>query len=390
MAERRTVAPRTYFLNETHEHARDDREGGGRVTEYARIDWVAKGERLAKSLRLARKAAAQSSDPLRDRHMFLLSRPEAKLERVSTAKKAKHGRMPVITDIAGEHARVFERLGLDLLRLTASGDALVHAKTETIEQLENTAEGLARAGKREQSRWALLTEFHVPPLETRVDHDWLATLDEKRAHEVIIEFQPILNREEYDLLSRAVRDLLAGGPLDEVVSAGRDLSGRRWLRARLRKASIKRLGSALQSVQSIHPPLRSVAFAAPPDRQGPLSAPSQGNLNAAVGDLPAVAVVDAGVPRQHKFLAAFRRGEYRHPDAEQTDGGDHGSRVASRVVFGEVDAGRAGFVPPPGICKFLDVVVPCEPDGNGRLEFDDKAIFEALRPGPPGGPTAPR
>ena len=79
------------------------------------------------------------------------------------------------------------------------------------------------------------------------------------------------------------------------------------------------------------------------------------------------------------MLAAFRRGEYRHPDADQTDGGDHGSRVASRVVFGDVDAGRAAFVPPPGACKFLDVVVPCMPDGNGRIEFDDKAIFETLR-----------
>src|SRR5687768_17282136 len=176
MAERRTVAPRTYFLNESHEHARDDREGGGRVTEYARIDWVAKGQRLAKSLLLARKAAAQSSDPLREKRLFLLTRTETKLERVSTAKKAKDGRMPVVTDIAGEHARVFERLGLDLLRLTAAGDALVHAKTDTIEQLENTAARLGQAGKREQARWAFLTEFQVPPLETRVDLDWLDTL----------------------------------------------------------------------------------------------------------------------------------------------------------------------------------------------------------------------
>ena len=91
MAERRPVAPRTFFLNETHEHARDDREGGGRVSEYARIDWNTKGERLAKSLRVARTAASRTSDPLRERRLFLLSRPEPSIEKQSKAKKAKDG-----------------------------------------------------------------------------------------------------------------------------------------------------------------------------------------------------------------------------------------------------------------------------------------------------------
>jgi Subtilase family len=378
MAERRTVVPRTYFLNETHEHARDDLSGGGRPTEYAGVDWAAKGERLAKSLRVVRRAAAQSSDPLRERRLFLLSRPEVRVEKVSTAKKAKNGRIEMHTDLAGEHARVFERLGLDLIRLTSRGDALVHAKLETIGQLEATVGRLGDAGRRDQARWALLSEFHVPPLETRVDLDWLSNLDEKKAHEVIIEFQPVLDRADYELVSGAVRGLLAESPSDEVVGAGRDLSGRRWLRARLQRASIRRLGAGLQSVQSIHAPLRSVELAAPTTRGGTRSALSVGPP-AGAADLPAVAVVDAGIPREHKVLAAFRRGEYRHQDADQTDGGDHGSRVASRIVFGDVDAARAGFVPPPGRCKFLDVVVPCMPDGDGRLEFDDKAIFEALR-----------
>lgn len=375
MAKRRPVAPRTFFLNETHEHARDDREGGGRVSEYARIDWNAKGEHLARSLRVARAAASRTSDPLRERRLFLLSRPEPSVAKQSKAKKAKDGRLEQQTDLSGKDSRIFERLGLDLIQLTASGDALVHAKTETIDQLETTAAQLGTAGKREQARWALLSEFELPPIETRVDLDWLGGLDDKLAHEVIIELQPVLTRQEFELVSGSVRDLLGGREVEEVFAAGRDLSGRRWLRARLRRATIKKLGAGLISIQSIHAPLRSVAFSASVHGQGQRPAEPARSVPA---ELPAVAVLDGGVPRDHVLLAAYRRGEYRHPEAEHSDGGDHGSRVASRVVFGDVDAGTPGFVPPAGTCKYLDVVLPCMPDGDGNLEFDDKAILGSL------------
>jgi hypothetical protein len=376
MAERRPVAPRTFFLNETHEHARDDRKGWGPVPPYARIDWRAKGERLANSLRVARAAASRTTDPLRDRRLFLLSRPEVAVEKHSTAKKAKDGLLKQETDIGGEHARIFERLGLDLIQLTPVGEALVHAKIETIDQLETTAAQLGTAGKREQARWALLSEFKFPPIETRIDLDWLEALDDKLVHEVIIELQPVLTRSEFELVSGSVRDLLVGRDGEDVFAAGRDLSGRRWLRARLRRATIKRLGTGLISIQSIHSPLRSVAFSSPVRGQG--GRPAE-QATAVRGELPAVAVLDGGVPREHVALAAYRRGEYRHAEAEHLDGGDHGSRVASRIVFGEVEARSPGFVPPPGVCKYLDVVLPCVPDGNGRLEFDDKAILESLR-----------
>ena len=376
MAERRPVTARTFFLNETHEHARDERDGGGRVPTFTKIDWSAKGDRLSKSLRAVRRAVAHTADPLRDTRLFMLSLPEAKVEKVSKAKKAKGGRMETVTDFAGEHARVFERLGLDLLRVTSRGEALVHAKTTTVEQLESTAARLGVAGKREQARWALLSEFHSPPIETRVDVAWLKGLDEKRSHDVIIELQPVLNREDYDLVARAIRELLTGSSQDEVVSAGRDVSGRRWMRARLRPALIHRLASTFQSVHSIHPPLRSVGFSVSAGHASRGTAPE---APARTTDLPAVAVVEGGVPRQHKWLASYRRGEYRHPEADQTNVGDHGSRVASRVVFGEVDGGQPGFTPPAGRCKFHDVVIPVFPDANGDPEFDDKTIFEALR-----------
>src|SRR5450432_111406 len=343
MAERRPVAPRTFFLNETHEHARGEPEGGGRVPTFSRIDWSAKGQRILTSLRAARVAAHRTADPLRDTRVFLLSSPEAKMEQDSKAKNAKDGLKQVTIEFAGKHARVFERLDLQLLRVTADGDALVHAKPETLDQLEATAARLFDAGKGDQARWAFLKEFRLAPIETRVDVEWLDGLNSKVAHEVIVEFQPVLTRADVDLLIEAIRRDLAENKGEQALGGGRDLSGRRWLRAHMRPERIRRFAKEFQSIQTIHPPLRATLFATPgprSDAKGTVAPKPSG-----VGDLPAVAIVDAGVPREHPLLAPYRRGQYRHPDADQTDPGDHGSRVASRVVFGDVVAGP-GFSPP--------------------------------------------
>src|SRR5262245_56052738 len=136
MAERRPVAPKTFFLNETHEHARGEPEGGGRVPGFSKINWSAKEQRLARSLRAARTAAQHTADPLRGTRYFLVSRPEGTIPQDSKAKNVKGGSRDVDVDFAGKHARVFERLDLQLLRVTEGGDALVHAKRETLDQLE--------------------------------------------------------------------------------------------------------------------------------------------------------------------------------------------------------------------------------------------------------------
>jgi hypothetical protein len=377
MAERRPVAPRTFFLNETHEHARGEPEGGGRVPTFSRIDWSAKGQRLATSLRVARSAALRTADPLRETKVFLLSSSEGKVDQDSNAKTSKDGSKQVVIDFAGKHARVFERLDLQLLRVTAEGDALVHAKPETLVQLEATAALLSEAGKRDQARWAFLKEFRLPPVETRVDVGWLDALDPRVAHEVIVEFQPILMRGDVDLLITAIRGELAEDRGEGVLVGGRDLSGRRWVRSQMRPEKIRRLASEFQSIQTIHPPLMATLFATPPTRPGVRAAVAPQPPSAA--DLPVVAIVDAGIPREHPDLASYRRGQYRHPDADQTDPGDHGSRVESRVVFGEISDVGPGFVPPPGRCRFLDVVVPAFRNGDDELELDDKAIFDSIR-----------
>lgn len=375
MAQRRPVAPRTFFLNETHEHARGEPEGGGRVPTFSQIKWPEKGRRLSASLRAARAAALLTADPLRDSRFFLLSSPEEKIDQDSNAKTAKGGLKHVAIDFAGKHARVFERLDLQLLRVTPDGDALVHAKPATLDQLEATAARLATAGKRDQAQWAFLKEFRLAPIETRVDIGWLDTLDPKVAHEVIVEFQPVLTRADVDRLMEAIQQDLRANKGGQALGGGHDLSGRRWLRAQMRSDRIRHFATEFQSIQTIHAPLMATLFATPGARTAPKGSATPPPAD--VGELPVVAVVDAGVPREHPLLSPYRRGQYRHPDAEQTDPGDHGSRVASRIVFGDLVAGP-GFSPPAGGCRFLDVVVPADRNGES-LELDGKAIFDSLR-----------
>src|SRR6185312_3681506 len=261
MAERRHVAPKTFFLNENHEHARSE-HGGGRVSSYSTINWSVKGPAIVASLQAATAAARKTKDPLKATRLFLLSSPEKNIQRDSTAQKAKHGLQQVKIDFAGKDARVFERLDLQLLGVTPEGDAIVHAKPEAVAHLEATAARLSDANKAEKARWAFLKEFRLPPIETRVVLEWLATLDPKTAHEVIVEFQPVLSRADVDVLIEAIRGSLRKERDEQALGAGRDLSGRRWLRARMGVDTIRQFGTEFPSIQRIHAPLRATLFAA--------------------------------------------------------------------------------------------------------------------------------
>ena len=374
MAERRPLAPKTFFLNEKHEHARSER-GGGRTSSFSKINWSAKGSAIVASLQATRAAAAMTKDPLRATRLFLLSSPEQNIQRDSTAQTAKHGVQQVKIDFGGKDARVFERLDLQLLGITPQGDAIVHANPETVARLEATASRLSDAGKGEKARWAFLKDFRLPPIETRVDLAWLAALDAKSPHEVIVEFQPVLTRSDVDVLMEVIRGGLDHGRDERALGAGRDLSGRRWLRARMRSETIRQLAADFPSIQTIHAPLRATLFAAPSART---VAGVPTTKQVAIADLPVVAIVDTGIPREHPHLAAYRRGEFRHPEADQEDPGQHGSRVASRVVFGDFVAGP-GFTLPPGRCRFLDVVLPSVPNDDDETLIDGKAVFDSLR-----------
>ena len=374
-----TRPPRTFFLNENHEHARGEKKGFGKVTPYTSIDWQAKGVQVARSLRAARTAIRRTPVPSRESHLFLLSTVEKQLERLSTDKrKAKDGRVVEKSHVAGEHALIFQRLGLDLLAATDSGQALVHARNERLDQLLATADALGSAGAREQARWAFLSQFDPAPAETRVDAAWMASIPAEAATEVIVEIQPLLTRTEVEAVAQALRAILASNERENILAAGRDFSGRSWFRMRLLRRTVGTFATEFQSIQSIHPPLRSVLFA------GQTRAPAPANPTPPAppisANLPAVAIVDTGVPKEHPVLAQYRRAQFLHPEADHPGSDDHPSRVASRIVFGDVAIGPA-FVPPRGRCQYLDVVVPAYSATIGEvatIELDDKAIQHVI------------
>ena len=87
--------------------------------------------------------------------------------------------------------------------------------------------------------------------------------------------------------------------------------------------------------------------------------------------LPVVAVVDTGVALNHRLLERFRRGTFVHP---QSAGllGDHGTFVASRVVFGDPQSPLDPPTPTPD-CGFVNVVV-----GRDHRSIEGKAVVSAV------------
>lgn len=145
------VEPRTFFLNESHEFTRGEKEGGGRPASYAPINWASRAAKLHSTLNATRSAVAASQDPLRERRFFMLAAPESKVTKTSKAI----GKPPTFdeeTRYSGEHSRVFRRLGVDLLHVASDGSAIVHATPDRVDQLTRTAAQLPKAGAKEQAR----------------------------------------------------------------------------------------------------------------------------------------------------------------------------------------------------------------------------------------------
>lgn len=134
------VEPRTFFLNEQHELSRQEKPTGGRAPQYTGIDWAERSTRLSASLASARRTIEKSNDPLWNRHLFLLARPVSELAKSSVdARKAKDGVIVESTAYADKDSNTFRRLGIDLLQVTDEGDAVIHARSERVEQLVATA-----------------------------------------------------------------------------------------------------------------------------------------------------------------------------------------------------------------------------------------------------------
>jgi Subtilase family len=368
------VDPKHFFLNENHELARGAKEGGGRVPEFVGINWGTKGTRISHSLLRVRDIIKRSPDPLRDSRYFVLARPIHQLEKKSKDKrKAQAGKLAVNIDYSEDDSRVFGRLGLDLIQVNPDGSATVHALPSRFEQLLHSSELLEALGSREKARWATLDSFESVPHRFILDQDWFKDLKVKALADTVIELQPLLTTVETDQVTRAVAEVLRRPSGELLQGIGTDFSGRRWLRGKLLPDSLAQLAKGFFSIQTIHAPLFAAFVASPPQRTVKVVAPKLAPP-IPVADLPCVAVVDTGVPTQHLHLAAYRRGQYIAPaPAVGSASGDHGSFVASRVVFGDLDCTTGPPSNPTPECSFYDVNIAL--DNNTT---DEKSVLPAL------------
>ncbi|KKM26943.1 hypothetical protein LCGC14_1579710, partial [marine sediment metagenome] len=371
------LAPKTFFLNEQHELSPGELSGGGGMPKLAPIDWASRAESVSHSLRTVQERVDGSRDPLRGRRYFMLAEPvEAITKESKNRKKAPDGVYDDYPDYAGpDYSRVFQRLGVDLLQVNDDGNAVVHALPERMAQLIRTSSSLPDVGVREQSRWASIQGFGTIPGYIRADATWIRALPASGPVDVVFELQPLLSRAEaQDVLNAIVGRLRHDGG-ERLTGTGTDYSGRMWYRGAATRKAIRQIARELFSLQSIHPPIYSVAAASArahgPRREAQVQTPGDASHDQG-RPLPVIGVVDNGVPMDHPALATYRRGLYRSPAALGQHRGEHGSRVASRIVFGDANSYEEA-TQSQGTCSFYDVNVAVSSD-----EFDDKSIVRAM------------
>jgi hypothetical protein len=344
------VRPKTFFLNERQELSSFDREGGGRASPLVGIDWGRRSSNLAQSFQKAVAPRSSSRDPISSSHYFLVAVPVLGVEKFSKSKRAqeKGGRLTETPTFGGEQSKLFRKMGMDLIESLPEGRAMVHIPATRVEQLLATMRALPSASGREQSRWINLEEFRELDWTTRIDVSWLQTLNPRRPVEAVIRFQPTLSRLEVQSVLQSIAKTLNESNT-RLTKGGREFSGRYWCSGLLTKEQLTAIAKEFGSVQSVHRPLLT-PLAGRATKKGKTNNPAMGTTSEAVfpslplAELPTVAVVDTGIPAQHRLLAPYRRSGYRNPDLDPTVGymGDHGFTVASCAVFGAVDVSGGG------------------------------------------------
>lgn len=353
------VRPQNYFLNETHELSVESKDGGGPPARYPDIDWNQKSKVLHQSLQKVARRAAQSRDPLSTRKYYIIAGPAQGLEKFSRAKDASaNQRKPAPVVFNGEQSKLFERAGLDLIEVHPSGAATVHASAERMEQLLARTEQLSQLGVRQQSHFVAFEDFEWLEGKFKYDQDWLDELGQNPA-EGLIQLQPFITEIEADLVFRALTQMFQGHPKDRVRGKGRSYMGRYHLRASLTPEMIRKIADEFTSVQSIHAPIVALASALTPEI-GSAGRAVQ-TTPVIVSRLPCVGILDTAIPTDHEWLAPYRRGGPMlgtNCANEPTD--SHGSVVATRVVYGDVDLSSDEDLPQPS-CRFMEIRL-----GNGQ------------------------
>lgn len=368
--------PKTFYLNEQHELSRGEREGGGRFPQYHGIDWAAKGQRIKATLDSVQAALTASVDPLSDRHYFVLAKPAASIQKKSKDKRlAREGVITSQIHFDEDDSRVFRRLGMDLVEVTPDGNAVVHIEPERIRQLLNTTQRLGQVGAREQARWASVEGFGVIPAALRLNDEWVRSLRNHVPTAAVVEFQPLLSRSDVEVMLRAIAARLTSDRKEGITGIGTDFSGRFWARGQISPESLRSIAKDFYSVQTIHSPLLSSVAAARSRETGRAKhPPTETRTLVDVNALPSVALLDTGVPQEHSVLAAYRRGGYVAPDSFGQPVGDHGTFVASRIVFGDVVAEDGVPNTPAGTCRYYDALV-----ASDIKHIDDKSVVPAIQ-----------
>lgn len=373
MAKNNDFRVRNYFLNERHLLSPKPKSGGGGNPKFDDISWGRKAETISLSIKQVTAELQNSEDPLKDDRFFALVVPETEVKKLSTdRKKAPSGVFDEITDYSGDHSKSLERLGLDLLEVSSSGTAIIHGEPNIFEHLLSRSRSLESVGIREQAKWATINHFGLIPTSFRINFDWLNSLSTTEPSDVVFELQPLVNKVEANKTFRSINDLLNIEGAGKLISAGVDFSGRFWARGSSLPTAIRSVAEQYFSVQSIHAPLFSYFFNQnnSVNTNSSIAPPPQGanNLN-----LPCVAVLDTGSPSDHSALSPFRRGQFIAQGAMKRESAEHGSHVATRIVFGDCTS-YDQLAEQPGECSFYDVVVADALEDK----VDDKLVVPAL------------
>lgn len=365
-----TTKPKNYFLNESHELSVEAKKGGGQQLPILNVNWAQRGQHLRGSLQRISQRASQSRDPLAQRRYYLIADRMKVIEKASKAKDAVHGKKLETVVFSGEQSKFFERIGLELIEVHPNGAATVHATPERMEQLISKTAQLAQLGAREQARFAAFESFDWLPGNLKYDREWLNEIGQKPI-EGYIKLQPLISEIEADLVIRAIDQFFHGHQGQSLAGKGRSYLGRFYLRAKLNAQMVRRLADEFTSIQSLHPPIFAFTESIPPNLTsgGGVQPPSPAQ-NPAL--LPCVAVVDTAVPQEHNWLKQYRRGIVAGLNCLNVERDHHGSMVASRVVFGDIDFANAP-TPPPATCRFLEVRV-----GSGADTILSESVSSAL------------
>ncbi len=344
--------PKHFFLNERHELP-PEKSGGGKQQPFMDVDWQRKTDRLTESFERIERRAASSTDPSTKGRFYILAESVQHVTKASTAKDAVDGRVTKKVSFAGEQSQAFDRLGLQLIEVFPNGTATVHAMPEQIARMRADLANLPQGNHRQQGQWVNIESFDWIPADVKFDEAWLTEIGAGAAA-AHIKLQPFLTTFETDAVIRAIEQTLRKFPRNELLGKEVGYRGRFWLRATLSADCVRALAEEFAAIQAIHPPILAKLSGSAGEAPAPgyLELPP---LSADSTALPCVGVVDTAVPDMHRLLSRSRRGIVLAPQCENSANDSHGSSVASRVVFGDLDFVANPYTLPQPTCSYFEV-----------------------------------